>query len=136
MYSSYNHLSCIKLLSEKGQTVRGLLFFFAKDSVNVMAKSYAKQFYSSKAWQDCRNGYARSVSYLCENCLRRGVYRLGEIVHHRIEIDPVTINNPEVALNWNNLELLCRECHAEAHDGRKKDRRYIIGADGKIILKK
>jgi len=101
----------------------------------IMAKDFAKAFYSSKRWQDCRNGYARSVSYLCENCLRRGIYKPGEIVHHRIEIDPVTINNPEVALNWDNLELLCRECHAEAHDERKKDRRYIIGTDGKIFLK-
>lgn len=100
-----------------------------------MARDFAKSFYSSKRWQDCRNGYARSVGFLCENCLRRGIYKPGDIVHHRIEIDPVTISNPEVALNWNNLELLCRECHAEAHDSRKKDRRYIIGADGKIILK-
>lgn len=100
-----------------------------------MAQEYARKFYSSKRWQDCRNEYARSVSYLCENCLRRGVYKPGEIVHHRIEIDPITINNPEVALNWNNLELLCRECHAEAHDKRSKDRRYSIGADGKIFLK-
>lgn len=101
----------------------------------VMAKDFAKAFYSSKRWQDCRNGYARSVGFLCENCLRRGIYKPGEIVHHRIEIDPITIHNPEVALNWNNLELLCRECHAEAHDERKRDRRYIIGADGKIFLK-
>lgn len=101
----------------------------------VMAKDFAKSFYSSKRWQDCRNGYARSVGFLCENCLRRGIYKPGEIVHHRIEIDPITIHNPEVALNWNNLELLCRECHAEAHDYRTKDRRYTIGADGKIFLK-
>ena len=100
-----------------------------------MAQQFAKQFYSSKAWQDCRNNYAAMRGHLCENCMRRGIYKPGEIVHHRIEIGPVTINNPEVALNWNNLELLCRECHAEAHDGRKKDRRYTIDADGKIFLK-
>lgn len=56
-------------------------------------------------------------------------------MHHRIEIDPVTINNPEVALNWDNLELLCRECHAEEHNERSKGRRYVIGADGKIFVK-
>lgn len=100
-----------------------------------MAQQFAKQFYSSKAWQDCRNNYAAMRGHLCENCMRRGIYKPGEIVHHRIEIDPVTINNPEVALSWDNLELLCRECHAEAHDGRKKDRRYTIDADGKIFLK-
>ena len=100
-----------------------------------MARDFAKSFYSSKRWQDCRNGYARSVGFLCENCLRRGIYKPGDIVHHRIEIDPININNPEVALNWNNLELLCRECHAEAHDSRKKSRRYIVGDNGEIIIK-
>lgn len=99
-----------------------------------MAREFAKSFYSSKRWQDCRNGYARSVGYLCENCLRRGIYKPGDIVHHRIEIDPININYPEVALNWDNLELLCRDCHAEAHDKRKRDRRYIIDGDGKIIV--
>jgi len=68
-------------------------------------------------------------------------------VHHLIELDPVNINNPEIALSFDNLELLCRECHAEVHDqhgGRwaevnKKKRqerearnRYTIGANGVV----
>lgn len=99
-----------------------------------MAKEFAKAFYSSKAWQDCRNSYAAKRGYLCENCLRKGIYRAGEIVHHKIEIDPVTIEQPEIALSFANLELLCRECHAEAHDKRKKDRRYVIGDNGEVII--
>ena len=116
-----------------------------------MAKAFAKQFYSSKAWQDCRNEYAKRAHYLCENCLRRGIIRPGEIVHHKIEIDPITIEHPEIALNFDNLELLCRQCHAEAHElsgGRwaeinkkKRDKRdaslrYVVGPDGKIFSKK
>ena len=66
--------------------------------------------------------------------MRRGIYKPGEIVHHRIEIDPININYPEVSLNWDNLELLCRDCHAEAHDKRKKDRRYTIDGNGKIMV--
>ena len=78
----------------------------------IMAREFAKQFYSSKQWQDCRNSYARNKRYLCENCLRRGIYKPGEIVHHVIEITPDNIYKPEVALNFDNLELLCRDCHA------------------------
>ena len=115
-----------------------------------MAKEFARKFYSSKAWQDCRNEYAKRRHFLCENCLRRGIYKPGVIVHHKIEIDPITIENPEIALSFDNLELLCRECHAEAHDlqgGRwakvneKKRRakadaqRYIVGENGKIFSK-
>ena len=81
-----------------------------------MAKQFAKKFYSSKAWQDCRNEYAKRRHYLCEDCLRRGIYKPGEIVHHIVEIDPVTIERPEISLNPDNLELLCRDCHARRHD--------------------
>ena len=116
-----------------------------------MAKAFAKKFYSSKAWQACRNEYARDRHYLCENCLRKGIYRAGEIVHHKIELDPININNPEITLNFNNLELLCRDCHAAMHEqsgGRwsevnKKKRadrdaknRYDIDVNGCVTAKK
>ena len=115
-----------------------------------MAKAYARRFYSSKAWQDCRNEYAKRRHYLCENCLRKGIYRPGEIVHHVIELDPINIENPEVALNFDNLELLCRECHSAIHDNaggrwaevnrrkrlkRDANNRYVIGENGKIFAK-
>ena len=98
-----------------------------------MAREFAKQFYSSKAWQDCRNNYAAMRGHLCENCLKRGIYTPGEIVHHMIEINPVNICNPEISLNFDNLRLLCRDCHAEAH-GPGKGRRYVIGPNGEIIV--
>ena len=100
-----------------------------------MAKPFARKFYSSKAWQDCRNEYAKRQHYLCENCMRKGIYKPGEIVHHMIELDPVNIENPEIALSFDNLILLCRDCHAEEHKAHNKGRRYMFGDDGKIILK-
>ena len=106
-----------------------------------MAKAFAKQFYSSKAWQDCRNEYAKRRHHLCEECLRQGIYRPGEIVHHVIEIDPITINNPEVALNFDNLELLCRQCHYKAHPkgngvhvkGKNYSKRFFVDENGKVF---
>ena len=115
-----------------------------------MSKLFARKFYSSKEWQDCRNEYARRHYYLCENCLRKGIYKPVVIVHHLIELDTMNINNPEITLNFNNLELLCRDCHAEVHGmtgGRwsevnKKKRqardarnRYNIGPDGAVSAK-
>lgn len=98
-----------------------------------MAKAFAKKFYSSKAWQDCRNRYAAKCGYLCENCLRKGIYRPGDIVHHKIEISPKTINNPEIAFGFNNLELLCRDCHAEMHKSYQQGRRFVIGPGGEVL---
>lgn len=115
-----------------------------------MAKEYARAFYSSKAWQSCRNEYAKRRNHLCEDCLRRGIYRPGEIVHHKIELDPINIELPEVALNFDNLELLCRECHARRHEHsggrwsevnkrrkakREASMRYSVGENGKISAK-
>ena len=112
-----------------------------------MAKEFAKKFYSSKTWQSCRNEYAKRRHYLCENCLRKGIYKPGVIVHHKIEIDTITIEKPEIALNPDNLELLCRDCHAERHDikggrwavvnERKRKakaaaQRYKIGENGTV----
>jgi len=77
-----------------------------------MAKEWAKGFYKCKAWQRCREGYIQSVMGLCERCGAGG-----KIVHHIVELTPESINNPEVSLNWNNLELLCQDCHNEHHHG-------------------
>ena len=95
-------------------------------------KPWAEVFYKSKAWQDCRDGYAKRCGYLCESCLRNGTYRPGEIVHHKVMLTPENILSPEIALNWDNLELLCRDCHAARHSAGR--RRYHIAADGEIIF--
>ena len=100
-----------------------------------MAREFAKSFYSSKAWQDCREAYAKKVCYLCEECLRKGIYRPGEIVHHKEKVTPRNIHNPEILFGFGNLELLCRECHGGEHSEREKNRRYKFDADGRIILK-
>ena len=112
-----------------------------------MARAFAKQFYSSKAWQSCRNEYIKQQHYLCENCMRQGIYRPGEIVHHKIEIDPITIEQPEIALNFDNLELLCRQCHDRVHKtngghmaqvfakrkaAKKNKNRFKIDENGKV----
>lgn len=97
-------------------------------------KEYAKTFYSSAAWQECREAYAKSKQYLCENCLNKGLYTPGEIVHHIINITPQNIDDPSITMNFENLRLVCRKCHAEEHSAHK-DRRYYIDEDGKVFVK-
>ena len=92
-------------------------------------KEFAKRFYKSKAWQQTRDAYAASVGRLCECCLRAGIYRAGEIVHHKKELTPENINDPQISLAWDNLELLCRDCHGKAHGNKKRykvDERGIV----------
>ena len=96
-------------------------------------QDFAKSFYKSRRWQHTRAAYLSSVGGLCERCIKKGLYHPAVIVHHKIYIAPENINNPEITLNWNNLEALCRECHEEEHSGAKK--RYTITEDGRVIIK-
>ncbi len=98
-------------------------------------KEYATKFYKSKQWQKVRSEYAASVGGLCENCLKKGIYRPGDIVHHIEHITPDNIYNPEITLSFKNLRLVCRECHAEEHNERMKARRWFIDADGRVQAK-
>jgi 5-methylcytosine-specific restriction endonuclease McrA len=75
-------------------------------------KPWAKSFYKSKAWRQCRDAFFASRYGLCERCGKPGV-----IVHHKIKLTPSNINDPTVTLNWNNLELLCQDCHNKEHGG-------------------
>ena len=99
-----------------------------------MSSGVRNQFYKTKEWKRCREEYARKVGWLCEDCLAKGIYKPGEIVHHKIELDPVNVYNPEVALNHNNLKLLCRECHAEVHAPNKKNIRYKVDEYGRVKI--
>ena len=92
-------------------------------------QDYAKAFYSSTAWKECRAAYARSKRNQCEICLKDGPYTPCEAVHHKVHLNPVNIADPEVTLNWNNLECVCRDCHAKAHG---KPKRYKVDELGRI----
>ena len=112
-----------------------------------MAKPWAVAFYHSPGWKKCREAYANKVHHLCERCLAKGILKPGEIVHHKIELTPENINDPNVSLSFSNLMMVCRECHAEIHEtgwaqanAKKREacrssERYIIEKDGKVTSK-
>ena len=93
-------------------------------------REFAESFYKSKAWQDCRNAYAQSKHGLCERCMERGLFRPGVIVHHKIHLTPDNIGRPEITMDWANLQLLCRDCHAAVH---KPEKRYKVDELGRVI---
>lgn len=95
-----------------------------------MAKDFARAFYNSKAWKDCKNTYSKKMLYLCERCGAPGLE-----VHHKIRITPENINNPEITLNFDNLELLCHKCHTQEHkrEIRVSKLRYVFDEEGHVI---
>lgn len=86
-------------------------------------------FYKSRRWRECRQAYAKSVGGLCERCLKKGLYVPGRIVHHKEYITDENFTDPNIILNWDNLELLCRSCHELEHKGI--GRRYVV-VDGRV----
>lgn len=91
-----------------------------------MAKEYALSFYRSKAWNDCRDGYIKSINGLCERCLLKGQLSPGKVVHHKTYITPQNVNEPEITLGWDNLEYLCQDCHTKEH--------HVEGATGEGLV--
>lgn len=93
-----------------------------------MAREFSRAFYNSAAWKSCREAYKRSRGGLCEDCLERGLITPGDEVHHVIELTPDNIGNPAVTLNWSNLRLLCKDCHAKRHTKRRYRIDKVTGA--------
>ena len=95
-------------------------------------RDFAAEFYASKAWKETRKAFTKSKGGLCERCLSKGIYKAGEIVHHKIHLSPNNINDPNITLSWGNLELVCRDCHGEEH--KKIQRRYTVDDTGRVTI--
>ena len=76
-------------------------------------KEFARKFYLSTAWRETREYIYKRDMGLCVRCGRPG-----EIVHHKIHLTPHNIDNQSITLSEDNLELVCRECHAIEHEGQ------------------
>ncbi len=75
-------------------------------------REFAKAFYESPAWRRTRAYILKRDAGLCVHCGEPGV-----IVHHKIELTPRNIDDPAIALGEDNLETVCRTCHALIHEG-------------------
>lgn len=99
-----------------------------------MAKDFAKAFYKSKQWQDVRQYVLLRDFNLCVRC-----GNAAEEVHHIIRLTPKNIRDPLVALNPDNLESLCHDCHAAEHEADRTHREknftdeYAFTPDGLLV---
>lgn len=92
-------------------------------------RDFAKEFYQSKAWRETRAYVFKRDFGLCVRCGKPG-----EIVHHKRYLTPDNIDDPSVSLNEDNLETLCRECHALEHEGElPTDRALTFDENGDLV---
>lgn len=101
---------------------------------NYEEKEGSLEFYGSRKWKKCRRNYL-SIHPTCERCAKLGIVKPAEIVHHKIYLNTELYKDPEISLNFDNLESLCWDCHFSEHH-RKKDCREELYFDADGNLKK
>ena len=94
-----------------------------------MAKPWAEKFYNSVRWERCRESFIadriQKDGGMCQRCRRQ----LGYIVHHKTHLTPDNIGDPNVSLNWDNLEYVCKDCHDEEHLPGHGQKAVLCGFD-------
>jgi 5-methylcytosine-specific restriction endonuclease McrA len=85
------------------------------------------RFYKSVSWQIAREIKIRDANGKCERC-----GSLGEEVHHKIRLTVLNVTNPEISLNQDNLELLCKKCHNTEHKRFSNSQQF--DEDGNLVM--
>ena len=67
-------------------------------------------FYKSDVWHKVREEVILRAKGRCEIC-----GKVGREVHHKIHLTLDNLDDPSIALNKDNLILLCTECHNKIH---------------------
>lgn len=104
-----------------------------------------KDVYKSKAWKTTRLSYIISKNCLCERCgmpiyatgisdyMPKGKRIIG-IVHHKEYLNENNYVDDKVSYSWDNLELLCKDCHEqEHHKDIAKRNNYAFDEYGNLI---
>lgn len=96
-------------------------------------KPWAERFYNSDAWRACRFAFLRSKGCLCERCSTPDDPVVAKIAHHKIYLTAKNVNDPYIALSWDNLEALCQDCHNKEHHRSERKKRYSFDAEGNLV---
>lgn len=110
-----------------------------------MSYGIRKDFYNSKAWKTVRKNVWIKQQLLCNRCYKP-VYvdgiskyipkeqRRTGIVHHIKYLNDTNVNDDSVALDMNNLEGICKECHEKEHHKDTVTRNEVMfDKDGNLI---
>lgn len=80
-----------------------------------MAEQWASRLYNSQAWKDLRRAVIAARGSRCQLCGRLVTDDSQLVVHHVKELTPENIGDPNVAMNPDNLQVICRNCHDIIH---------------------
>jgi len=101
-----------------------------------------KPFYKRKPWQDVRSFVLDRSHGLCERCLKKGIVRPADVVHHIIPLNESNVDDPSISLNPEKCMALCHCCHTEVHQEleigalngpRKEEPRVGFDSEGNVV---
>lgn len=91
-----------------------------------MSYGARKDFYNSKVWKNVKKSVWLKQNLLCNRCYKP-VYvdgisawipkeqRRTGIVHHKQYLDEINVYDDNIAINEDNLEGICKDCHEKEH---------------------
>lgn len=75
-----------------------------------------QRFYASKRWRDLRKMLVVDRHGICDRCGKDFSYDTSELVaHHKEHLTDESLADPAVAVNPENIEIVCQKCHAHYH---------------------
>lgn len=86
-----------------------------KKNEHTASRELRRKAYNSQEWRKLRNEYIKN-NPLCAECLRQGKVTPAVDVHHHKSPFKTGEINWTLLLDYNNLESLCKKCHAEHHN--------------------
>lgn len=81
----------------------------------LIAENRVHEFYNSTEWKRKKKVILISQHHECQRCKERGQYKRARTVHHKKYLRI----RPDLALDDDNLEAICDECHYDEHHRRK-----------------
>lgn len=78
-------------------------------------KRLRQKAYQTKEWRDLRDTYIK-MHPLCEECIKKNIVKPAQDVHHIKSPFSKGNINYTLLLDMNNLESVCKVCHAEIHN--------------------
>ena len=82
-----------------------------------------RAFYISTAWRKISAAYLSSRNYVCERCGQPA-----KICHHKKWLNGQNVNDPAIALSFDNLEALCISCHTLEHQPEEHNKVFFSAA--------
>lgn len=83
--------------------------------LDVSTKQARARFYGSSDWKLLREFVLERDNYECQWCKEQG--RVTSKYHSILEVDHIEElkDRPDLALDPNNLRVLCKDCHNKRH---------------------